>query len=360
MRILIDARSAYGGIQRYGLNLVSRLSRDLATDVMIAWGHDPSCHPGQVRQRSALRASIGDVRRVLTDQYLLPRAAGRCQADLVHSINHLVPRRLNRPCVMTCHDLWLIEHPEQKKKSWVTRYERHQLGRALGRADHLIAVSDTVAATLQSRYDVDERRLSVIYPPLLLSTEIDVRAGLPAVVRSPYLLTVGTLEPRKNLDRLIDAQLMAWHESRVPLLLAGPPGWGYEQIIQRAEASNGAVHWLGPVSEATLDALYRSAIAVVAFSLEEGFDYPTVEAMTRGTPLVLSDISVHREIVGDLGRYAAPNQPDALATQLISIVSMGATELEAYRAQAHGRVQKIAERGCSARYRDVYRRVLTG
>jgi glycosyltransferase involved in cell wall biosynthesis len=358
MKILIDARPGYGGIQRYALNLVAQLNRDLAADEVMGWGHDPAHHPGLFRRRSTLRAALGDLRRVLTDQYLLPRAARGHRADLVHSINHFVPRRLKQPCVLTCHDLWLLDHPEQKRGGWVTRYEHRQLEQALLQADHIIAVSDSVAAELNTRLDLSEKRLSVIYPALGELPTSEGQVSLPPAVRPPYLLAVGTLEPRKNLERLIDGQMLAWRESRVPLLLAGPPGWKHAQILERIEHSNGAVRWLGPVPDVMLAELYRQAQAVIAFSLVEGFDYPTVEAMSCGTPLVVSDIPVHREIVGDLGRYAAPDQAEALAGQLLAALEMSSEQRAAYRARALERVRGIAQRGDSAHYLEAYHQVL--
>jgi glycosyltransferase involved in cell wall biosynthesis len=360
MRILIDARPGYGGIQRYALNLVAQLSNDLTADTLIGWGHDPEHDPGQVRHRWALRSTLGDFRRVLTDQYLLPRATCRHGAELLHSIRHFLPQRLNRPCVLTCHDLWLLDHPEQKSGGWVTHYEYRQLEQAVLRANHIIAVSDSVAASLTARFDLNQQEISVIYPPLGLRTASSARSALPPAVSPPYLLSVGTLEPRKNLDRLIDAQLLAWRESRIPLLLVGPPGWKHEQILKRIEASSGAVRWLGPVSDAVLAELYRQARAVVAYSLAEGFDYPTVEAMACATPLVVSDIPVHREIVGDLAHYAAPDQPEALASELLAVLAMDARQQGAYRIRALERVRAITQRGASALYRQVYRQVLDG
>jgi hypothetical protein len=135
MKILIEGRQSIGGLERYSQNLIRLLSDELTDDEIMTFGQSAAAHPAETRQRSAVRTALGDFRRVFTEQYLIPRAARKRQAALFHSTNYFVPRRLSIPCVITCHDLWLLDHLSEKKAGWTKYYERWQLRDGLRRAN---------------------------------------------------------------------------------------------------------------------------------------------------------------------------------------------------------------------------------
>jgi glycosyltransferase involved in cell wall biosynthesis len=354
MRILVEGRSSIGGIERYTRELLRLLRADLRGDEVLAFGEPAPGAAAHPVRRGFLGRNLGGLKRVFADQYLLPREARRHRAEVLHSTNYFVPRGLRLPCIATFHDLWLLDHFPQKRRGWMRRYERWQHEDALRRADHLVAVSATVAARIMARTGLGPERVSVIHPPL--PDLASLASGTEAATR-PYFLTVGTLEPRKNLLRLADAQQRAYAECGIPLLIAGRYGWRQRELLARIDASGGALRWLGEVDDATLARLYRDALALVAYSLDEGFDYPTAEALSLGTPVVLSDISVHREVVGDLGLYAPADAPEVLAERLLEAAALGAAQRSAFREAALRRAGELAALGAAERYRALYRRV---
>jgi alpha-1,3-rhamnosyl/mannosyltransferase len=228
----------------------------------------------------------------------------------------------------------------------------------LRRANHVIAVSDTVARAIETRFDSDSERISVVYPPIRdLGGESDPDMT-PLTMGRPFFLAVGTLEPRKNLDCVLEAHRLAYRETGIPLYLAGTYGWNQEGLVRRIRDSGGAARWLGGVPDSTLAALYRQAVALVAFGREEGFDYPSVEALSFGTPVILSDIPVHREIVGDPGLYAPPDEPEILGRRMLEAAAMSTTDRAIFREAARGRIDVLRRRGSAMRYREIYKRVV--
>jgi alpha-1,3-rhamnosyl/mannosyltransferase len=148
---------------------------------------------------------------------------------------------------------------------------------------------------------------------------------LAADVPDRFALHVGTFEPRKNLAMLLCAWEQFHASSRVvlPLVLCGAAGWKNEAlqpILSRGEQAG----WLinrGYVSDAVLGALYRRAVLVCCPSLYEGFGLPVLEAMRVGTPVLASDIPVHREVAGEAAVFLPPDDPTRWATEAAALAS---------------------------------------
>lgn len=340
MRILLDARPAMGGVHRSTMELARALESALPDGDLVAFGRrgtDSAPPPEPGPGRRAARLLGGSLKRILADQVILPAAARR-GVDLLHSPSPFLPASLPVPAVVTVHDLTPFRRPGTKKRSPVTLYERWGARRALARARRLIVPSDAVAAQLTSEVGIAPERIARVYP-LLPGLEALPEVPLPEAARRPFLLTVGTLEPRKNLERLVEAHSGVWEWARVPLLLVGAYGWRQRRLLRQIPASGGRVRWLGRVDDPTLAALYRHAAAVVQPSLEEGFDYPVAEALFFGAPLVLSDLPVHREVAGDCALYAPADRTDLLAERMLE-----ALDWTPERRAAHaGRARKRAE-----------------
>jgi glycosyltransferase involved in cell wall biosynthesis len=132
----------------------------------------------------------------------------------------------------------------------------------------------------------------------------------------PFVITVGTLEPRKNVAVILDAMKL------LPGLLfvhCGPTGWNVERLKERAR-QDPDVRLLDWVDEPTLAALYRAATAAVFPSIYEGFDLPALDAASLGCPLVVSDIAVHREVLGEAPLYCPVDSPETLAERIRSLL----------------------------------------
>lgn len=333
--IMVDARQTMGGVERYTSELVRLASREEYRSRFVFFGRGPLdlFTPVSPRRNAGgyFRHVLGNGKRVLTDQLLMPLAARRTGAVLIHSPNYLVPLFTDRPVVVTCHDTSLADHFSTKQAGVMRYYERAVMRNGLQKAAHIIVPSRAVAARLVEKFHLSPERVSVIYPPLP-SFCFEIGNGRKKSEAAsfwgsrPFFLSVGTLEPRKNLRRLLQGWRLAYSRSRIPLLLVGPYGWGEKRLLDEQFTVSDGLQWLGPVDDPTLASLYRQAAAVIQYSLDEGFGYPVAEALCAGTPLVLSDIEVHREVAADCALFAPPSDPKVLADRLVELCSWTAAK----------------------------------
>jgi glycosyltransferase involved in cell wall biosynthesis len=246
--------------------------------------------------------------------------------DIAHSPTPLlVPSRRARSVVTIC-DLFFLDHPEATSRE--IRRDYASLVRShVRRADAIVAISETTADDIVNKLDVAPERIHVIHAAL------DERFFTPSSAngRENYLLTVATIEPRKNLPVLLEAIALlrsrGWDGT---LRIAG--GFGLdtarvEATIDRL-ALGDVVERLGYVDGETLVSLYRHARAVVLPSLWEGFGLPLLEAMASEAPLVASDIAVHREVAAEAAVFAEPRDASAFADAIESVVNDDALRSE--------------------------------
>jgi glycosyltransferase involved in cell wall biosynthesis len=245
--------------------------------------------------------------------------AGRL--DVFHGTNFVLPPVRTARGVLTVHDLAYLLHPDTVSADSVRL--RELVPRGLARAGVVCVPSRAVAAELVDAYRLPADRVQVT--PLGVDPGWAAATPLPADRRRalgldrPYLLFVGTLEPRKNLATLLCAFAAACAEDRGgPLLaLAGPAGWGPEPAIPPAAARR--VVRLGYLDEADLRSVVAGARALVFPSRYEGFGLPPLEAFAAGVPVVASDIPTTRETIGGepgLARLVPADDTEALAAAL--------------------------------------------
>lgn len=218
------------------------------------------------------------------------------------------------PAVVTVHDLAIYLHPE-----WFPGGQplstRLVVPRSLERAHTVICVSRHTAADAYAIFGVPEPRLEVIpegvnprFRPLDSERTQLVKARLRLPER--FLLFVGTIEPRKNLDTLLEAWAEMRH--RPPLVVAGGFGWRFEETRQRMERLAGAgLHHIGEVEPQDLPALYSLAAAFGHPAWYEGFGLTPLEAMACGTPVICSQASSLPEVVGDAALLVPPGDAGA-------------------------------------------------
>ncbi|MCW2700443.1 MAG: glycosyl transferase, group 1 [Blastococcus sp.] len=241
--------------------------------------------------------------------------------DVFHGTNFVLPPARRAAGVLTVHDLAYLLHRDTVSAD--SARLRELVPRGLARAEVVCVPSASVAAELQDTYGLPADRVQVT--PLGVDPAWATAAPLPPDRRvalgldRPYLLFVGTLEPRKNLGVLLRAFAAACAaEPDGPLLaLAGPAGWGQEADVPAAAA--GRVVRLGYLDEPDLRELVAGARALVFPSVYEGFGLPPLEAFAAGVPVVASDIPTTRETVGrypDLVRLVPVGDVDALAAAL--------------------------------------------
>jgi glycosyltransferase involved in cell wall biosynthesis len=237
----------------------------------------------------------------------LPLKARRDGVQVLHCPTHRAPVRSSVPLVVTFHDLAVLRHPETFNR-WTREYSRLTLPRVARAARRLIAVSEFTRRELMAVLDVPVEKVRVIPnavgPPF--RAEGEAAAG-------DYVLAVSTLEPRKNLPRLVDGFRRAGLNG-CRLLVAGAPGWG----AVRPEGDG--VTWLGEVGDQELARLYRGARCVAYVSLYEGFGLPVLEAMACGAPVVAGRNEAAAEVAGDAAVLVDPLDPDAIAAGLAEAI----------------------------------------
>lgn len=218
-------------------------------------------------------------------------------------------------CVPTVHDLSHLICPQFHPKARV-KYLKAELPRTLARAKHVIVVSQYTKQSVMEHFDLDDQQITVV-PPSVKSeyyprtasecAQLKKRLGLP----ENFILFVGTLEPRKNLQGLLLAYKLLSTElkSQYPLVLSGKKGWLLEDIEQILQPmlDSGEVIWLGYLNSKDLPALYSSATAFTYVSHFEGFGMPIAEAMACGTAVIASDNTAMKEASGGAVCIVSPH-----------------------------------------------------
>lgn len=269
--------------------------------------------------------------------YLLRRTKMAHREYLYHEPNYL-PVPYDGPCVVTISDLSHLRYPALHPMKRVKRLESN-LARSMETARELICHSEFTRDELVNFLGVSPKKIHVVYhgvdPAFRPHTESEShpvlrRYGLEA---QGYLLSVGTMEPRKNLLGLIDAflQLPASLRRTYPLVIAGPKGWLTQRTEKAMEAliSGGSLRWLGYIPLEDLPALYAAARGFAYVSLYEGFGLPIVEAMASGVPLLTSDRAAMPEIAGSAALLVNPEDTDEIAAGLRRILLDDAFRKEA-------------------------------
>jgi len=233
----------------------------------------------------------------------LPARARRDGMEVLHCPTQRAPVRSSVPLVVTFHDLAVLRHPETFNR-WTRQYSRRALPRVARAATRLIAVSEFTKRELLELLDVPEEKVRVI--PNAVGEPFTAEGE---AAEGDYVLAVSTLEPRKNLPRLVDGYERAGLNG-LPLLVVGAAGWGDVRV------EGGGVRWLGEVHDKELARLYRGARCVAYVSLYEGFGLPVLEAMACGAPVVAARTGALEEVAGDAALLADPLDPDAIAAAL--------------------------------------------
>jgi glycosyltransferase involved in cell wall biosynthesis len=319
-----------GGMGTYIRELVPALARtDPSLDVTLFHARFGRDAPEDWTKEHATVELPSSIRRLypswaVAGRPRLPAPLG--SKDLLHSPvpAAVPPKGRQQRLVVTVHDLAFLVHPELYPPRWRLMY-RAGLFRLARSADAVIAVSRHTAEELARRGRIPRGRVHVV--PLAASLpaanadpeEVLTRLKVP----SPYILFVGTLEPRKNVVRLIRAyRRLVARGAPHALVLAGPIGWRHQALMRElALEAPGRIVLTGSTSAQDLDALYRAASAFAYPSLYEGFGLPVLEAMARGAPSVVSIASSLPEVAGEAAVPVDPRSVAGLADALERVVN---------------------------------------
>lgn len=251
--------------------------------------------------------------------------------DLLHATDHLIPRHKHIPVIATVMDLIPLLHPEwiggrfRRAKNFVFRQSIRQ-------ADHVITISEFSKSAIVETLGVSEQNISVI--PLGVDKRFfknphrgatDSTAILSSYdLQRGYFLVLGTLQPRKNIERILKAHQQLPNEIRQlhPLVIVGRYGWGVRDLIPKIDEleATSECKWLKFVSADALPHLLQSAKALIFPSLYEGFGLPVIEAFAAGCPVITSKTTALPEVSGDSAILVDPYDTNDIANAMRSLI----------------------------------------
>jgi glycosyltransferase involved in cell wall biosynthesis len=294
------------GTVRYLTHLLDGLEADESIDIRrLYWGGD------------------GRATKIMRDLVWYPtrlsRAARRAEVDVLHCPTMRAPLRSKLPLAVTIHDVAVLRHPEAFN-GWTRRYSTHTLPRVARAADAIVVVSQFSKDEVVELLSVPEPKVHVIPHGV----------GPPFTAQGPaadgdYVLAVSTLEPRKNLDRLLEGFRRTGLDG-LELRVVGGEGWGGVEV-----EGDGVTHLQG-IDDEELARLYRGAVAVVYVSLYEGFGLPVLEAMASGTPVVAPAGRPYEEFAHGIAFEVDPRDVDSIAHGIQRAVASGSQPVGVRRA----------------------------
>jgi len=239
-------------------------------------------------------------------------------ADVIFSPTHYIPRFVSIPKTMAIMDLSYLSYPQLFRKK-----DLHQLvhwtAYSASKVERIFTISEFSKHAIIEAYHIPPERVIVTYPGFSMdtkNTQDDICKKFK--IRSSYVLSVGTIQPRKNYSLLIEAfakYIKREGDEKTDLVIVGKRGWLYEQILQTPKllGIEGRVKFLFFVSDMDLRSLYKQAQCFCLPSLYEGFGLPVLEAMAADCPVVVSNSSSLPEIAGKAGIYVDPQDVDSVA-----------------------------------------------
>ncbi len=371
-----DIDDGNAGLATYSQGLAAGLE-SLSDEVEVTLIHRLD-HPFYAGRRHLVVSGLGKGRtatkglgnKIIRKQLMMPWALRAQQFDVVHDTYHyapfLAPTSYER--VVTIHDLVPLVMPQTCACSVQSQVTHRTLVRLVAkRAAHIIADSDCTRRDVIEHYGVSPDRVSTVYlaasdafRPVEDPNQLqNVREKFELPER--FILYVGTLEPRKNLVRLIGAYRRAMPSlGDVPLLIGGGLGWKYEEILGAAKdpCLAGRVRLLGRIPDEDLPALYSLATVFVFPSLYEGFGLPVVEAMACGCPVITSRTSSLPEVAGDAAVLVDPLDEDEIARAMVDVVSQEGLR-RALSNKGLAQAAQFSWRRCAQETLEVYRNVVT-
>lgn len=363
MKIGVDARllsHPLMGIGRYTAEMVRALKRQQAEIYLYTVGKP--WESGWQDKRTILRVAAWRHRvlRMLWSQSLLPYWASHDAVDVfwgtTHRIPRLLPARVAR--VVTIHDL-VWRHASDTMRPLSRVMEQWLMPQAVRMADRVIADSASTKADLESEFPQVRGRIRVVHLGPTSMPQPHRRESLQAFcINRPYILVVGTLEPRKNLERLLKAfgSIPEALKDRYQLVIAGSKGWGNADLPSLVQllGLEHSVCVTGFVTDEQLATLYAHAYVLAMPSLYEGFGLPLLEAMSFGIPVLTSKISSLPEVAGDAGILVNPFDTDSIVAGLTRVLTNNALH-SALSAKAKERAELFSWEKAASEVQEVFR-----
>ena len=352
MKVALDVSAVpvkLAGAGRYVYELARRLpSNDVETTLVTRNDDADRWQQWSTRSKVAPIVPSSRIARIAFEAFQLGTSRTARDAQVWHGPHYTMPRRGSTPAVVTIHDLTFFTNPEWHERSKVAFFRR-AITYSAHHAKVLVAVSDFTARQIDQlipdhapvvvahhgvdleRFKTDDTGDSTLFSAHSLAIDV------------PYILFLGTVEPRKGLDVLLKAfSSVAKSDPAVELWIAGQAGWGLDDFDAQLGRHYGSsrIRRLGYVDEVLIPALLRRARVVAYPSRGEGFGLPVLEAMACGAVVVTTAATVMEEIAGTAARLVPVGDSEALANELLESLNLDdqqrATISDAARARASG------------------------
>lgn len=362
-----------GGIGRYVRELVSALRKqdtDTHYRLLVAGAHISQLTPPLAPNFSWCPTHLNTkwLARIWHRARLpLPVEYITGQLDLFHATDFVLPPTCpSTRTLLTVHDLSFIRTPETASPR-LRRYLSAVVPRSVAAANHILADSAATRHDLIDLYHTPPDKITVLLSGVdARFRSIEDDNTLSATRRKynigtqPYLFTIGTVQPRKNYARVVEA-LAALHQRGhdYKLVIAGGRGWLEDDLYHTIDRLNMQSHvkLIGFVDDADLPALYSSAACTVFVSLYEGFGLPVLESMACGTPVITSNISSLPEVAGDAAPTVAPTDTRAIRDTIEAVITNPAYHAE-LRAQGLAQARRFTWDNAAKQLMDVYEMML--
>lgn len=337
-KILINAlllHNEFSGMQYSTEFLVDALSKinqtDTLIEVMIADDYAGNITESKnLRLKKIEKVNSNRFKRIYFENFSLPAFFSQGNYHLYHSPACTLPFFSNIPGVVTIHDLVPFKFPHLCQNETVIYYNL-VLPRSIARARKIVAVSNTVKNDILNLFPrIDTSKIEVVYHGVDKRFSRVVNVMKLDSVRNRYqlpdkfILFVGNLEPKKNINRIIEAfsDLKAERQIEHKLVIAGKKGWKYATIFELCKTRNlhNDIIFPGYIDENDIPALYSMASAFIFPSLDEGFGLPVLEAMACGCPVIASSQGALPEISGGACPLADPYNVSSIASAILNVL----------------------------------------
>lgn len=368
MRIGVDMAATAGqksGLGFYVENVVRNM-QDILKEERV-----DSSNSDEIVEFHTIQKNLRTPQRILWDQYGVRAQAAMKKVDTLFVPAFSTPRT-KKSVVMTAHDIYGILYPEQFAGRISSYYWTKLLPQSMKRAEHLICISEYTKQSIASNLDITEKNMTVV--PLAASSAHRIIQNQQWLadrlkecgITGAFLLSVGTLEPRKNFARLIEAFAFANRsivredgtEEPIQLVIVGKKGWETDEIFNTMKKYNleKTVVWLDYVTEDQKIALYNTCAAAIFPSIFEGFGLPPLEAMQCGAPVAVANNTSMPEVVGDAGLLFNPFEIEDIRARINYLLENPATRKD-LRSKSIQHTKQFSWRTTSEKTLDIIRKM---
>ena len=285
--------------------------------------------------------------------------------DIFHSPNYLLPNFPGKR-VVSILDLSTFKYPQFHAHARVWQINKH-INKAVGQADHIITISDYVKNEIIEIFGIKKDKITTTYLAAgkqfrpMTDSIFSYRIAIPNLTYKSYFLCASTIEPRKNISRLLDAyQIYRGKEGSraLPLIMVGHPGWHSKALHRRIDSLKGAngVRYLGYVKQTQMPILFAGARALLFPSLYEGFGLPVLEAMQAGTAVLTSSNSAMSEVAQNAAALIDPLDEQAIA-DAICVLASDDSKVKKLEAAGIVRSSNFTWEKCAERTLSIYKKL---